>query len=402
MLPFIPFILPYKIDRRFGRVPWLTISVIVVTVAAFLATMSDIDGAVRVAGFRMGTQGLLWGWFTAMFLHAGLEHIGSNMFFLWLFGSYIEDVLGWKAWLVTYVVGGFAAAVTHGVLTTIFDIGHIAVPSLGASGALAAIMGLFMVRFYKTKMKFAMCWPIFPFWKWSTFAWSSLLGIGLWFAQEVGSGVYATSIGGDGVGHWAHVGGLVFGAAVGLLSGQRQEADAMYLTEEAIDAATTGDMETAAAKYEQLGERAAADPELLLGKAKTELASGADVRVVAEDLRHAAELLLRAGRPERLLLALDEMRPALPAVPLDAKTLSACAGAAESKQRPDLASELYWRLVGEHAGGREAERALFRLAHIYHAAGMANEARQVWSRYRAEFPQSEWLPYADPVLAAAG
>jgi len=387
--------MPYKVDRQFRRVPWLTIAVIAVNVLVFGATIGNLKSVVQAFGFHMDANGLLYGWLTAMFLHAGISHIGGNMFFLWLFGSYVEDVLGWRAWVVTYLVGGFAAAVTYGIFTALFDMEHVRIPAIGASGALAAIMGLFVVRFYRTKIKFALCWPFFPIWKWRTFTWTSLVAIGLWFSREVGEAILFG--GGDGVAHWAHIGGLLFGAAVGMLSGQREEADIECLTDEAVEAELVGNHALAAAKYDRMLEHTPTDAEALYGRARVEM-QGGNALQAAEDLRQFAELVVREGRQERLVLALDELRGQLAAVPLDARTLGALASAAESRRRPDLASEQYWRVVQEFPTSREAERGLFRLAHIYVDAGMEHEARETWKRFLNAFPNSEWVAYAQPVL----
>jgi membrane associated rhomboid family serine protease len=139
---------------------------------------------------------------TSMFLHASWLHIIGNMWFLWIFGDNIEDYLGHFAYLVFYLVSGFAAMSTHILLN-----GGSNVPALGASGAIAGVMGGYFVLYPRARV---MMWfpPIFFFY---LPAW---LVLGYWFLTQFLSGA-ATSIAGSaasgGIAVWAHVGGFVAG-----------------------------------------------------------------------------------------------------------------------------------------------------------------------------------------------
>jgi membrane associated rhomboid family serine protease len=139
---------------------------------------------------------------TSMFLHASWLHIVGNMWFLWIFGDNIEDYLGHFSYLVFYVVGGFAAMFTHILLN-----GGSNVPAIGASGAIAGVMGGYFVLYPRARV---MMWfpPIFFFY---LPAW---LVLGYWFLTQFLSGA-ATQIAGTqaagGIAVWAHVGGFVAG-----------------------------------------------------------------------------------------------------------------------------------------------------------------------------------------------
>ena len=154
---------------------------------------------------------------TANFLHGGWLHLIGNMWFLWLAGFVLEDVWGRPLYTVFYLVAGAAALQFHawtnaGSLT----------PTLGASGAVAALMGAFLVRF--PKMKIRMAW-LFAF-RLIRFNAPAYTLLPLWLLMEV---FYGAAFGGaSGVAHWAHVGGFAFGAlaAVGLrYSGLEQKAN---------------------------------------------------------------------------------------------------------------------------------------------------------------------------------
>ena len=142
---------------------------------------------------------------TANFLHGGWLHLIGNMWFLWLAGFVLEDV--WGRWLYAafYLIAGAAALQFHAWLNQ----GSIT-PTLGASGAVAALMGAFLVRF--PKMKIEMAW-LFMF-RLRRFQAPAYCLLPLWLVAEV---FYGSLLGSNsGVAHWAHVGGFVFGAVAAL------------------------------------------------------------------------------------------------------------------------------------------------------------------------------------------
>jgi membrane associated rhomboid family serine protease len=143
---------------------------------------------------------------TAMFLHASWSHIIGNMLFLWVFGQAIEDAMGPLRYLVFYVVGGVVAL---GVQVAASP--SSTVPILGASGAIAAVMGAFLMTYPRDRIKTLVV--IFVFVR-VRFIPAALL-IGLWFlVQLVSVGTVATTET-DGVAYLAHIGGMVFGALTG-------------------------------------------------------------------------------------------------------------------------------------------------------------------------------------------
>jgi len=140
--------------------------------------------------------------FTSMFLHASPLHVAGNMLFLWIFGDNVEDYLGHFAYLVFYLLSGLAAAVTHILLNT-----SSRLPIIGASGAIAGVMGAYFILYPRARV---LTWfpPIFLF---HVPAW---LMLGYWFFINFISGT-ATSVAEvqstGGVAFWAHVGGFVAG-----------------------------------------------------------------------------------------------------------------------------------------------------------------------------------------------
>lgn len=177
--------------------------------------------------------------FTSMFMHGGWMHLIGNMMFIWVFADNIEAVLGNVPFLLFYIAGGLVATALHvgaeyitlpdvlegcckpcvagmgcSVETNIPACPTFA-PTVGASGAISAVLGAYMVFFPKSKIK--------VFFFISTFSVPALLFLGFWFLEQIISGVGAFSaIGlGGGVAWWAHIGGFLFGLAYGLLNKNR-------------------------------------------------------------------------------------------------------------------------------------------------------------------------------------
>jgi len=142
--------------------------------------------------------------FTSMFLHGGWMHVIGNMLFLWVFADNIEAVIGNTRFLVFYILGGLAAHAAH-----IYFNMESGIPTVGASGAISAVMGAYLVMFPKSKIKL--------FFFFLTFRVSAFLFLGFWIFQQVNAGVAGLSQLGEeaGVAWWAHIGGFVFGVLAG-------------------------------------------------------------------------------------------------------------------------------------------------------------------------------------------
>jgi len=153
---------------------------------------------------------------TAQFLHGGILHLGGNMLYLWVFGDNIEEALGRVRYVIFYLLCGILASLAQWFFSS-----QSGVPSLGASGAIAGIMGAYVLRFYDREILTLL--PIFIIW--TTIRVPAIFFIGFWFIQQAFYGVASlntsASIGmeGGGVAYWAHAGGFVFGAILGPILG---------------------------------------------------------------------------------------------------------------------------------------------------------------------------------------
>jgi hypothetical protein len=143
-----------------------------------------------------------------MFLHGGWDHILGNMLFLAIFGKNVEDAFGPVRYLIFYFAGGFVAMLTQSGMTLLFGSAADArVPTLGASGAIAAVLGAYFVLYPGSRVR---TW-IFPIFLVRIPAW---IFLGLWFLYqliEANFGLFSASANGGGTAFFAHVGGFLFG-----------------------------------------------------------------------------------------------------------------------------------------------------------------------------------------------
>ena len=149
--------------------------------------------------------------FASMFMHAGLAHIGGNMLYLWIFGDNIEDRLGHGRYLVFYLVGGVAANLTHLATNWGSDLSTV-----GASGAIAAVLGAYLVYFPGSRIATYIPSPSGIFYKMTMLP--AAIVLGFWFIFQLFDGVAALG-GADvgGVAIWAHIGGFVAGMVMAWL-----------------------------------------------------------------------------------------------------------------------------------------------------------------------------------------
>jgi len=146
---------------------------------------------------------------TSMFLHGGLMHLVGNMLFLWIFADNIEAIIGSTFFLLFYLFGGLFASAVH----IYIDMDSM-IPTVGASGAISAIMGAYLIMFPKSRIKM-----IFILMFRRPFFIPAIAFLGLWFGQQLLSGVGAlgatTAEEAGGVAWWAHIGGFAYGLIIG-------------------------------------------------------------------------------------------------------------------------------------------------------------------------------------------
>lgn len=230
---------PISDENPTRTVPYVTYGLILLNVLVFLyevtlppsvleqffysAAVVPSELTASLQGDGYSTIGQLPEWstlFTSQFLHGGWLHLLGNMLFLWIFGNNVEDELGHLKFLGFYLLCGVLAALTQWFFSPLSE-----VPSLGASGAIAGVMGAYIVKFPLARILtlvsiFPLRVPAFVF-------------LGIWFIQQAfysfASLSVPTNIGMEsgGIAYWAHAGGFLFGAVLGLLLGIRRDPEAI-------------------------------------------------------------------------------------------------------------------------------------------------------------------------------
>jgi membrane associated rhomboid family serine protease len=213
--------LPVGVDHRASRLPVVTFTLMGVNIAVFaLLWILELSGGEAAEEWILSNLWLVPGesglhtYLTSMFVHEGLLHLAGNMVYLFLFGACVEDVIGRGRFLAFYLAGGLAAALTHRVLAGAS--GSDGIPMGGASGAICACVGGFLLLFTKTKVEFR--WLIWMFFWFRTgeFFLPAWLVIGVWFSQDLLGLILNVTSGheGGGVAFAAHVGGTLAGLAM--------------------------------------------------------------------------------------------------------------------------------------------------------------------------------------------
>ncbi|SDG47604.1 rhomboid family intramembrane serine protease [Alloyangia pacifica] len=201
---------PIRDHNPSGRTPYVTYALIIANTVIFLGYWSLFSDPRALDAFferwalfpshiseGYGYTGIL----TSMFLHGGFMHLFGNMLFLFIFGDNIEDMLGHLRYLLFYLASGVAAA----LLQYVADPGS-AVPTVGASGAIAGVMGAYLLLFPKARVDILIIliiiFKVLPIPAW--------LLLAVWFGMQIFSGIGSAGAEG-GVAYWAHVGGFVAG-----------------------------------------------------------------------------------------------------------------------------------------------------------------------------------------------
>ena len=211
--------IPLSDGIRAREFPFVNVAIIIANFCVWIMyELPHLNSAVYHASFYPctvnatchGPEPWAVSWFTAMFMHGSWDHILGNMLFLAIFGKNVEDAFGHLRYLAFYVAGGFVASATQTAVTLLAgSAASSAVPVLGASGAIAAVLGAYWVLYPKSRvLTLVLVFPVkIPAW----------IFLGLWFVYqfvEANYGLFSAHANGGGVAFFAHVGGFLFGVIV--------------------------------------------------------------------------------------------------------------------------------------------------------------------------------------------
>jgi len=204
---------PIRDHNPSGRTPYVVYALMAANILAYLLTLNLMSGG-RETFYFLADWAIVPGQITSgqgyaslvtsQFLHGGFLHLAGNMLFLWIFGDNLEDEMGHVKFLAFYLICGIGAGVIHVLLAP-----NSMVPTVGASGAIAGVLGGYLLLFPKARVDvliiFIVFFRVFPIPAW--------IMLGIWFALQLLGGIGADPDMG-GVAHWAHVGGFAAGLAL--------------------------------------------------------------------------------------------------------------------------------------------------------------------------------------------
>lgn len=384
--------------RVLQQLPVATLGIIVLNVTATVLAYCDpiyyrcyVESYGLVPhSFRVG------GLFTSTFLHDGYVHLALNMLFLLVFGSAVERVMGRLEYVLFYIGACFVSSLAHvaivlGTLPPEFETRAM----VGASGAIAGVMGVYAVRFHR---------QVFRFWG---MVMPALLLVMAWLVLQIGLGVlglYRDEIFGLGlkqVGYWSHLGGFGFGIVIALLSNMALQGEREYLTAQARRHESEDNILEAIRDHEMLLKY---DPD----NACSHVELGrlwALLEEEEESLRCyqvGIELCAAQGREERALAAVEEMRGFWPRSHLAPSTQFRLASYLEEAGEPRKAVRMFRDIAELSPESAEAQMSLLKIGQLQLGSLSDPEsAAATLTGFIDRYPSSEWRPFATEALARA-
>jgi membrane associated rhomboid family serine protease len=386
--------IPVGTNLKLKKIPFATIGLLLINWLVYAFTH----------GLYYKTDFLIWRYFylqpgepypwqliTSMFFHGNFWHLLGNSVFLWIFGIYVEDKVGWKQYLFLYFLTGIAAGLIHSTMTGLWMRDQLMIPMLGASGAISGIMGVYLYRCYYSKIRllFFFVLPVqIP----------AIIFLGFWFLQDFLGGIAAIKGIHQNVAFWAHVGGFLSGLATSKYLKYEGEAKREKL--EHTVSTRLGKHEGYAEGMiaaELLLQTDANNPQLHLKMAQAKSTLGGS-REGKEHYQQAIKLMLDTDREKVVDVFIEYWKKYLtimePQYQLRVSRLLARSG------NTSLARVTLEAVINsDYPPDRSMEAAYLDLAKLYEQELKQNDlARAVYLQYMNKFPQSEYKAFIENKL----
>lgn len=413
--------LPYASDYQPSRRPYATWALILLTTAtAILLQAGDHLGEHGRTIAIINAFGLVPGRFrpytliTYPFLHENIPHLLINLFYLWVFGSGVEEAVGSGRFLLLYLSSGIVGGALQCLVTlTLLPAGSANVPIIGASAACAGLIGLFAARYYRSRLSFVGL-PFRP---------HVVLVVALFLLYEIAAGLWNLLHGSTtgGVANWAHIGGFIFGLGCAQFLHLGEIGRRAYLQADAARAMDHNVPGAAIKRWESLLAREPENPLahtemarawLLLGDmevAHTHFLAAIRAHLAANHRSEAARLFAEMrdneDRPSKTARASQTaaLRSRLAGVAsLSTAQLFALGSALEEQEQFPLAAETLRLITVRDPDSTEAETALLKVVHLYvHHLRRFEEAKILLRLFLERYPHSQWRALADELQREA-
>jgi membrane associated rhomboid family serine protease/TolA-binding protein len=395
-------LLPYASDRPPRNPPLTVVCLVLVNflifglTAVMLSSRSESRLIVWWANLSLVPTSIRWyAPLTYAFLHQDVLHLSSNMLFLWVFGSSVEDALKWKRFLLFYLGAAILTGLLQAAMTFLLPGADRATPIIGASGAVSAVIGVFAVRFYRSRIKFVGL-------PWQIPALGMLMVVLLGeMAATLWQILHRDAYPGQAAAHWAHIGGFILGMgwaqATRLFVAGKNE----YMTVDAHEAMQKGSPFSAVRRWEAvlLVQPDNMDAEAELGKA---WALAGDKEQGLEHYLKAIATLLKHGRKVDAVRRYKEMTGFYPQQSLSPEEQFVIAAALEEGGDFEAASSAFGLISRFYPDATEAERADLRLGVLYlKKLNSPQRAVAILETFLEKYPQTEWRAYAEDMLRTA-
>jgi membrane associated rhomboid family serine protease len=394
MFPLLPLLflflgiatlLPLAPLRRSIVTPIITIVITVVNLFVFFVTYGS-ESSVEQGGLGP-LHASVPRLFTYMFLHGDIFHLLSNTIILALFGRHIEEALGKLKYILLYFGSGIASGLFYVLMTMLVRPTDNDKFMIGASGAIFGLLGMFAVRFWRTKVRLYLIFSV-----------PAYVALGLFVVLQVLMGLLQKD---DGVAYMAHIGGFLFGSLIAWPLQMKQESKREYDIEDAEAATIRGDWETARQYYVTLLEQSPNDPLLHTRQARIALQQGYN-EAAARHFREAiVGLLQRNGNTDgnkdgiEALHLYQEATKELGNIPLGPTLLSKLASVCEGIEQFRLAVDFLALLCREFPDSPETEAAMIRLGRLHLTKlGQPTTALGILVEFLRLYPHSSLLDHA--------
>jgi membrane associated rhomboid family serine protease len=397
-------LLPYVSDRPPRNPPVVVLCfvfshfLIFALMAALLARGSALP-VVWFANLSLVPASLHLRWYaplTYSFLHEDVFHVSSNMLFLWVFGGSVEEALGWRRFLGLFLVAAIVTGLLQALMAGVIGGAAKESPIVGASGAISAIVGVFAVRFYRSRIRFiGLPWKV-----------PAVLLVAAALVVEMGVALFqlthrSPSFGTQTASHWAHIGGFILGLIWAQATRQMQKGRQDYLASDAAEEMARGSPLSAVRRWEVVLRSRPED-----ANARAELAHAWAVAGDEEQslplYRAAISALLKAGAKVDASRRFLEMRSFFPNAALEPAAQFSVARALEESGDYRSALAVYEALVESIPDSHEAEISHLRAGVIlFRHMDDPEKAVVRLQSFLKRYPESAWRQYAQDTLRAA-